>query len=178
MTTPLTLRSALGSPYGVLAAATAAQPAPQKKRGLLLMSRLAEATALGTPQEAMVLAVLREARHYTEQTARGYRLLARRGVQVLLFAHGWTGVTEPEPGLHLVGLAADDVARDEWDLLVCMPARRFGFASLDTHTEAAHELDRTFGWLTSRDAESVGLAAEALLRRVPTMAVQVPALQA
>lgn len=176
MTTTMTLRSALSSPYAVLAGATAAQPAPQKKRGLLMMSRMAEASALATPQGAMVLAVLQEDRHYTERTERSYRLLAKRGIQVLLFAHGWTGVTEPEPGLRLIGLAPDDVARDEWDLLVCTPTRRSGFASLDTYEAAAHDLDRKFAWLTSRDAEAVGAAADALLRRVPTLTLRVPAL--
>ena len=59
-------------------------------------------TALpSAPQGAVVLAVLQEARHYTERTARGYQLLAARGVQVLLFAHGWARVAEPQPGLHL-----------------------------------------------------------------------------
>ena len=137
---------------------------------------MAEATALATPRGALVLAVLQEHHNYTERTARGYRLLAQRGVQVLLFAHGWTGVTEELPGLRKIGLAADDVARDEWDLLVCMPTRRFGFASLDTHAPVTRELDRTFAWLTSRDPEAVGGAADALLRRVPTLTLQVPAL--
>jgi hypothetical protein len=175
--TTMTLRSALSSPYAVLTGSTTTQPAPQKKRGLLMMSRMAEATALGTPQGAMVLAVLQEDRHYTEQTARGYRLLAQRGVQVLLFAHGWTGVIEEQPGLRLIGLAPDDVARDEWDVLVCTPTRRFGFACLDTHAPVAHEADRSFHWLTSRNPSAVGAAADALLRRVPTLPLQVPALK-
>ena len=176
--TTLTLRSPTGSPYAVLAAATPTRPSPQKKRGLLTMSRLAEAQTLSAPRGAVVVAVLQEARHYTERTARGYRLLAERGVQVLLFAHGWAAVSEPQPGLHLVGLDPADIARDEWDVLVCTPRRRFGFVALDTHRSFDVEMDRTFSWLTSHDQESLGRAAQALLSRVPTLPIVVPTLQA
>ncbi len=172
----MTLRSAAASPYAELAATTAAPPSPQKKRGLLTMSRLAEAQTLSAPQGAVILAVLQESRHYTEQTARSYRLLATRGVQVLLFAHGWVGVSQPQTGLRLVGLAEDDVARNEWDVLVCSPRRRFGFVSSDTQCAFDHEMDRTFAWLTSRDGVGIGHAAEALLQRVPTLPITVPLL--
>jgi hypothetical protein len=174
--TTMTLRSTASSPYAVLAGSGQAQPAPQRKRGLLTMSRLAEARTLSAPSGAVVLAVLQEAEHYTERTARSYRVLAERGVQVLLFAHGWTGVTRPTTGLHLVGLAHDDVARDEWDVLVCTPQRRFGFASLDTYQPASSEMDRTFAWLTTHDGDPIGQAAEALLTRMPTLPVRVPPL--
>ena len=170
----LTLRSTTSSPYAVLAATTAALPAAQSKRGLLTMSRLAEAQTLSAHGGAVILAVLQESRHYTAKTAKVYDVLARRGVEVLLFAHGWSGVTEPRPGLRLIGLAGDDVARDEWDVLVCTPRRRFGFASLDTHREAATDMDRAFSWLTSRDATSIGRAADALLTRVPTLPLRIP----
>jgi DICT domain-containing protein len=174
--TTLTLRSATSSPYAVLAAGTQAQPSPQKKRGLLTMSRLAEARTLSAPAGALILAVLQEDRHYTAQTAKCYRILAERGVNVLLFAHGWTGVTQPTPNLHLVELAPDDAARDEWDVLVCTPRRRFGFAALDTHRPAPSDMDRVFGWLTTHDNDAIGRAADALLCRIPTLPVQVPHL--
>lgn len=174
--TTLTLRSATSSPYAVLAAELGALPAPQKKKSLLTMSRLAEARTASAPIGAVVLAVLQEDKHYTAQTERRYRNLADRGVVVVLFAHGWTGLTRPAPGLHLVGLAADDAARDEWDLLICTPRQRSGFVSLDTHGDAMTEMDRVFAWLTTRDGDSIGRAANALLTRVPTLPVQVPPL--
>ena len=174
--TTLTLRSATSSPYAVLAAVEPEQPSPQKKRQLLSMSRLAEAQTLSAPAGAVILAVLQESRHYTTRTARVYEGLAAKGVQVLLFAHGWTGVTESQPGLRLVGLAPDDSARDEWDVLVCSPRRRFGFVSLDTRLAVDRDLDRTFTWLNSRDQSALGRAADVLLTRVPTVPVQVPPL--
>lgn len=172
----LTLRSPNSSPFATLNAITSAQPTPQKKRSLLTMSRLAEAQTLSAPQGALICAVLQEAKHYTERTSQRYQLLATRGVHVLLFAHGWNGVSQPQPGLRLVGLAEDDAVRNEWDVLVCSPRRRFGFVSQDTKRPVDHEMDRTFAWLTSHDEASIGRAAEALLQRVPTLPITVPQL--
>ena len=176
--TSLTLRSAASSPYRLVSASTPTQPSPQNKRGLLMMSRIAEAQTLSSPQGAVVLAVLQESQHYTDRTARSYRLLANRGVQVLLFAHGWDGVIQPQPGLRLIGLAPDDAARDEWDVLVCSPRRRFGFVSLDTCQPFDHEMERTFAWLTTRDSAGIDSAADALLQRVPTLPIRLPTLVA
>ena len=174
--TTLTFRSATSSPYAVVARSTPDAVDVQNKRSLLTMSRLAEAQAMAAPVGAVILAVLQEAKHYTPRTERQYRALAARGVQVALFAHGWSGSVEAAPNLRLVGLAADDAARDEWDVLVCTPTRRFGFVSIDQHIPVADEMDRAFGWLTAHDPEAIGRAAEALLLRVPTAPVRVPAL--
>lgn len=168
----LTLRSAASSPYAVLAAGQ--RPQRQRKRSLLSMSRLAEAQTLAAPKGAMVLAVLQERHHYTPRTQARYEALAARGVQVVLFAHGWTGVAEVSPGLRLAGLEVDDVARDEWDLLVLTPRKRFGFVSLDTRMDDVAELDREFDWVSSTDAEALGRAGDALLRRLPSIPLTVP----
>ncbi len=176
MMVTLTLRTQSSSPYAVLAAQAGSVPEPQRKRSLLSMSRIAEARTLSSPAGALILAVLQESEHYTAATAGIYQGLARRGVQVVLFAHGWSDVSVTEPGLHLVGLAEDDVARDEWDVLVCSPRRRFGFASLDTHEPYQVEMDRTFTWLTSQDETAIGKAANALLNRIPTHPLKVPTL--
>ena len=135
-----------------------------------------EAKTLGSPVGTTILAALQEARFYTPQTARCYESLARRGIQVVLFAHGWSGITESAPGLRLIGLSQDDSVRDEWDVLVCSPSARFGFASLDRHADVAKDGDRTFSWLTSRDDEAIGSAAHCLLSRAIDIDVQIPAV--
>ncbi len=174
--TSLTFRSVASSPYALLAEKDGALPKPQRKRSLLAMSRLVEAQTLSAPAGALILAVLQEREHYTPKTQERYQRLAGRGVQVVLFAHGWTGVTEPMPGLRLAGLTADDSVRDEWDLLVCSPRRRSGFVSRDLRDPTAAEMDRPFEWLTTQDGEALGQAAEALLMRVPPAGLQVPSL--
>jgi DICT domain-containing protein len=164
------------SPFAVLAAATPLRPAVQTKRNLITMSRLTEAKTLAAPVGSTVLAALQEARFYTPQTARCYQSLARRGVQVLLFAHGWSGTTESAPGLWLIGLTPEDPVREEWDILVCTPSARFGFASMDQHADVSNEGDRRFGWLTSRDTDGIGSAAESLLGRAAGVEVGIPAV--
>jgi DICT domain-containing protein len=176
--TTLTFRSSTSSPYAVLADRLDARPRQQSKRSLLSMSRLAEAQTLSSPIGAVILAVLQENRHFTPRTEQRYRALADRGVQVVLFAHGWTGLTEVAPGLRLAGLDSDDAVRNEWDLLVCSSRRRFGFVSQDLQDGAAGEMERTFGWLTTSDADALGRAADALLMRVPGSGLRIPPLVA
>ena len=120
--------------------------------------------------------MLQESRFYTLRTARSYELLARRGAQVLLLAHGWSEPAEPVPGLHLVGIAADDPLRHEWDLVVCGPRRRFGFVAREEADQSVADMDRRFSWLTTHDPQSLGLAAEQLLARAPWWDGAVPPL--
>ena len=174
--TTLTFRSATTSPYAVLAADKPSGAAVHSKRVLLSLSRIAEAKAKSAPVGAVVLSVLQESRHYTAATERTYTDLAARGVSVVLFAHGWSGLRQPQPGLYLAGLAADDSVRNEWDVLVCTPTSRSGFVSLDKQLGTADDMDRRFDWLTSSSPAALGRAAEALLIRVPTAPVRVPFL--
>lgn len=172
----LTLRSDGASPYAIFSAVTGAEPAPRSKRQLLGQSRLLESAALRQGAGALVLATLQEAHQLSPATLDGYRRIAGAGATVLLFAHGFPPARQLADRLWTIDLAADDSVRDEWNVLVCSPSERFGFAAEDVHEHTATELERSFRWISCRAAGAVGRAANALLDRVPTLGLRVPLL--
>jgi len=149
------------TPYAVVTSAE--RPQPVSKRELVRISRRMEVAAMAQPPASMA-AALQDSRFLTTNTREVYRRLASAGAAVTLLARGLQGWLAP--GVRGVDLDEDDPLVDEWVVVLPSPVRPTVLAATDLREPDVSDLDRSFTYATSSDAEVVAACA-ALLARPP-----------
>jgi DICT domain-containing protein len=147
----------LGTPYAVVTSVEA--PQPVAKRELVRISRRMEAAAMAQPPLSMA-AALQDHRFLTARTREVYRRLASAGAAVTLLARGlqvWL-----DPGVRGVDLDDDDPLVDEWVVVLSSPSRPCVLAATDLRQAESDDLDRSFTYAVSSDAEVVAACAALL----------------
>ena len=148
----------LGTPYSVVTAAERTRGIAKSE--LIGISRTLEQAAFEDPPLA-ALAALQDQRFLTPRTRRVYHRLAQEtGAAVTLHARGLQSwVAE---GVRGVDLDDQDPLVDEWVVVVLSPSRPAVMAAVDLQHPVGVDLDRSFAYAVSRDAEVVAACAALL----------------
>jgi len=146
-----------GTPYAVVSAAERIRPV--SKAELVGISRTLEQRAFGDPPLA-ALAALQDERFLTRRTRSVYRRLADAGSSVTLHARGlqsWLG-----RGVRGIALDDQDPLVDEWVIVLLSPQRPAVLAAVDLRHPYAADVDRSFQYAVSHDAEVAAACARLL----------------
>ncbi|AGZ43419.1 hypothetical protein AFR_25775 [Actinoplanes friuliensis DSM 7358] len=163
-----------GTPFEIVAAHRPVRETT--KSALMPMSRHLEALARDSHQPPVLLACFQEARNFTPATARRFGRIATRSPLVAALGAGLS--EEPTTGVRGADLAAGDILRGEWNVILVGPHQATALVAKDLGgTEP--EAQRRFAYATTHDRALVIAAARSLLQWLaPSRAADVSGLLA
>lgn len=138
------------TPFALVACTERVRPA--RKVELLALTRALERQALASPPP-LVAATLQDSRFLTARTREVYVRLAAAGTRTTLLARGLTSWVAP--GVAGVALDDEDPLVDEWVLVVPVVGAPTVFAATDLDRPCDNDLERSFRYAVSHDAEVV-----------------------
>ena len=149
------------TPFEIVAAK---RPLRRADKGLLLeLSLQIERQTANQGSAAVVISSFQEAAYFTPKTARRYTRLAEDAA--LVVALGVDMDPEPAPGVRGIHLAADEVLRGEWNVIVLSPHFGAAFVARDLGDDGP-DTERRFDFAMTHDRELVTKVARSMMRRL------------
>ena len=135
-----------------------------RKADLLHVSRHVE-SLVNTP-DAVLLATVQHADHFTARTRRQYSTLSRRAGFVGVLGESIGVHAAATPGVRLVDLDHDDATCLEWNVVILSPTKSIALLAteVDPHGDDVDQDDRRFRYRLVSDLAEVEQAARRLMR--------------